>query len=140
MTQIKSILAVTVLGVAIAVSAPSITSAQVTEADSINAQSAILSAGSRASQIRHLKEIPSVGVIDLSYGRRLRLHGDIPDAAEFEISAQKNAGGVGRLQAALRANPVTRSTLADHGVAINRVVGVEISSNGSLRIYKLGYR
>jgi hypothetical protein len=116
--------------------------AQAFNSDSISAESAILSAGSRAAAISRIRNVPSVGVINLgfnfSFGFGPRFSDSrSPDPSEFKISAEKNAAGINHLRRALAANPATRAALADHGVRINQVVGVDISSNGSLRIYKL---
>ena len=105
------------------------------EDDVTAAQSAIMSAGSRAAAVRRLRAVPSVGVVDLRFRAHPRFRSELPDAAEFRISAEKNWAGVRRLRAALAANPVTRAALAAHGVNLSRVVGVMISSNGSLRLF-----
>jgi hypothetical protein len=115
--------------------APQITLAQMTNEDVFRAESAIMSAGSRAGSVAKLKSIPSVGVINLSMRIRPRFSDDVPDVEEFKISAQKNFSGINRLRAALRANLTAREELARHGISINRVVGVSVSSNGSLRVY-----
>lgn len=62
---------------------------------------------------------------------------DEPNMPAIEISAQKNAVGIARLRAALRANPATRAALADNGVPVNRTVTVEAFSKGALRVYVL---
>jgi hypothetical protein len=107
-------------------------------AEGSGAQAVIMSAGSRAAQIRTLRSVPSVGVVNLAIRRVPRFRNDsVPDVSEYRISAEKNAAGITRLRAALKANPVTRKALAARGISINRVVGVRISSNGSLRLYLL---
>ena len=105
------------------------------EDDVTAAQSAIMSAGSRAAIVRRLRAVPSVGVVDLRFRAHSRFKSELPDHAEFRISAEKNWAGVQRLRAALAANPVTRAAMQRHHVNINRVVGVMISSNGSLRFF-----
>lgn len=105
------------------------------EDDVTAAESAILSAGSRASAVRRLDAVPSVGVVNLSFRSKPRFRSGLPDVSEFKVSAEKNHAGIQRLRAALRANPVTAEAMARHGVSINRVVGVSISSNGSLRVF-----
>lgn len=105
--------------------------------DGFAAQSAILSAGSRAAAVRRLGAVPSVGVIDLRIRYVPRFSSDEPDVSEYRISAAKNHAGINRLRAALGANPVTRAAMARHHISIGRVVGVVISSNGSLRVFVL---
>ncbi len=131
-----SLLAAT-LAVPLAITSP--IQAQVTQIDSISAQAAILSAGSRAAEVSHIRQVPSVGVINLAFGHEFPLMGDhdIPSPQEFKLSAEKNAAGGHKLQKALQANPVTRRALQNHGVRAGSVVGVDISSNGSLRLYIL---
>lgn len=108
-----------------------------TENDVSAAQSAIMSAGSRASIVRRLAEVPSVGVVDLRFRGRPRFRSNLPDVADFRISAEKNSAGIARLRRALTANPVTREAMARHGIRVSRVVGVMIGSNGALRFYVL---
>lgn len=108
-----------------------------TENDVSAAQSAIMSAGSRAAIVRQLDEVPSVGVVDLRFRGRPRFRSNLPDVADFRISAEKNHAGIARLRRALAANPVTRDAMARHHVKVSRVVGVMISSNGSLRFFVL---
>lgn len=105
--------------------------------DSFAAQSAIMSAGARAAAVRRLGAVPSVGVIDLRIRYVPRFRSDEPDVSEYRISAAKNQAGINRLRAALGANPVTRAAMAHHHISIGRVVGVVISSNGSLRVFVL---
>ena len=105
------------------------------ESDVAAAQSAIMSAGSRAARVRRLRDVPSVGVVNLGFGTVPRFSGSLPDPAEFRIAAEKNRTGVQRLRAALAANPVTHDAMQRHHVNINRVVGVMIASNGSLRFF-----
>ena len=105
------------------------------EDDVTAAQSAIMSAGTRAAHVRRLRNVPSVSVVHLTSRAHSRFRSDLPDPAEFRISAEKNWAGIQRLRAALAANPVTREALAAHGVNLSRVVGVMISSSGSLRLY-----
>jgi hypothetical protein len=111
--------------------------AQVSEIDAQDAESAILSAGTRAGRIAAIREVPSVGVVNLNYHRGPLRDDSIPEPQEFRISAAKHAAGIRRMRAALRANPVTREALAAHGVSINAIIGVKVSSNGSLRLYVL---
>jgi hypothetical protein len=99
------------------------------------ADAAILSAGSRAAAISRLKVVPSVGVVNLNIRYVPRFRNDAPDVAEFKVSAEKNFKGISRLRAALAANPATRRALSVRGISIRRVVGVDIYSNGSIRLY-----
>ena len=100
----------------------------------------IMRAGSTAQKISRIRNVPSVGVINLrrdSIGQS-RFIGDYTDTIqEYRLMVEKNAGGINRLRAALRANPATRKALADHGVSLSRVVAVDVGSNGSLRVYIL---
>lgn len=102
------------------------------------AQAVIMAAGSRASAVKQLRKVPTVGVVNLNI-RHTPLMSDssLPDVREFRISAAKNAAGIRKLRAALSANPVTRKALARHKVPVNRIVGVKISSSGALRVYVL---
>ena len=99
----------------------------------------IMSAGSRAAAVRALKQVPSVGVVRLDIRRSPRMFDDsgLPDVSEFRIAAGRHAAGIAKLRSALKANPVTRKALAARGIPVNRVVGVRIGSNGSLRLYML---
>jgi hypothetical protein len=137
MTRTKTNGAAFLLGLAVLSFSPSYASAQVTDSDVFSAESAILSAGSRAAAISHLRQVPSIGVVNLAFSSKPRFRSKLPDVSEFRISAEKNAAGIHYLHKALAANPVTRAALADHHVAVNKVVGVDISSNGSLRLYIL---
>jgi hypothetical protein len=112
--------------------------AQVTELDASLAYSAIMSAGSRAAQVARLRNVPSVGVVRLDIRRSPAWdNGSIPSIYEYRNLAAKHAGGIARLQRALRVNSVTRHALAARGIDVYRVVGVQVSSNGSLRLYLL---
>jgi GrpB-like predicted nucleotidyltransferase (UPF0157 family) len=117
------------------VAAPSV--AQVTGIDSHSAAAAIIRAGVRAGEIADIADVPSVGVIDLSIRATPHRYSDPPDVSEFRVSAAKNASGIIALRRALRRNPATRQALSQHGVSIDRVVGVDIGSSGSLRVYVL---
>ena len=130
------LLAALVLVAPAAVVMPSM--AQVSDSDVSAAQSAIMSSGSRAAAVSRIGRVPSVGVVRLNVRGVPRFRNDsVPDVAEFRILAGKYASGIGKLRRALKANAVTRKALASHGISIGRVVGVKISSNGSLRVYLL---
>ena len=135
MTRIRAWFSSALLSFAILATAPASASAQFFPDSTYKAEAAILSAGARAAAISRLKKVPSVGVVNLNIRYLPLLRSDAPDVAEFRISAGKNAAGIKRLRAALAANPATRRALASRGIAIDRVVGVDIYSNGSLRVY-----
>ncbi|WP_373503231.1 hypothetical protein [Aestuariivirga sp.] len=110
-------------------------SAQVSEIDGQMAVSAIMSAGTRASLVANVTHVPSVGVIRLSVRgmRGAETHMLTPE--DFKILARKYTGGIARLQRSLAANPVTREALDRRNIAIGRVWGVQVGSNGALRLY-----
>jgi hypothetical protein len=137
MTRTKSIISAVLIGFMATSLSASNSSAQVFEENAYKAEFAILSAGSRSAAVSRLKVIPSVGVVNLAFRNTARFRDDVPDVSEFRISAEKNFSGIKKLRAALRANPATRQELARHGIAVNRVVGVDIYSNGSIRLYIL---
>jgi hypothetical protein len=109
--------------------------AQVSGSDIERANSAIMNAGSRATKIRDIKRVPSVGVIRLDFNSIMSSSSDMPSPAQYRIMASRFAPGVAKLQQALRANPVTREVLESRGISPSQVAGVQISSNGSLRLY-----
>ena len=100
----------------------------------------IMRSGSAAQKISRIKNVPSIGVINLrrdTIGMN-RYLGDYTDTIqEYRLTVERNAAGVAKLRAALKANPVTRKALAQHGVSLGRIVAVDVGSNGSLRIYIL---
>ena len=109
--------------------------AQVTNIDVQWATSSIQMAGKRANQVPGIKKVPSVGVIRLDIPTIPMFNGDVPDWQEFKIMTQRNAAGVAKLQKNLAANPVTAAALAKNHVQPWQVAGVQIGSNGSLRLY-----
>ena len=109
--------------------------AQVTNIDVQWAISSIQMAGSRANQVPGIKKVPSVGVIRLDIPTVPMIGGDIPNWQEFKIMTQRNAAGVAKLQKNLAANPVTAAALAKNRVQPWQVAGVQIGSNGALRLY-----
>ena len=111
--------------------------AQVGPGHAYAAEAAIMSAGTRAAAVSRLRGVPSVGVIRLYVRYTPFMSSDWPDVAEWQILAQKFRPGVQRLRAALSANPATRTALTSRGIAIGRVVGIDIYSNGSIRVYLL---
>ena len=126
--------ALALLGTAIAAGTPAAI-AQVTNIDVQWAMSAIQQAGKRANQVPGIKKVPSVGVIRLDVPTIPMFNGDVPDWQEFKIMAQNNAAGVAKLQRNLAANPVTAAALAKNHVKPFQVAGVQIGSNGALRLY-----
>jgi hypothetical protein len=109
--------------------------AQVTNIDVQWAISSIQMAGKRAAQVPGIKKVPSVGVIRLDVPTIPMFNGDVPDWQEFKIMTQRNAAGVAKLQRNLAANPVTAAALAKNHVRPSQVAGVQIGSNGALRLY-----
>lgn len=108
--------------------------AQVSGADIERASSAIMNAGNRASKVKAIKRVPSVGVVRLDLNPMMAFS-DLPDPAEYRIMVSRNAAGVAKLRQALRSNPATREALAKRGIDPGQVAGAQISSNGSLRLY-----
>jgi hypothetical protein len=108
--------------------------AQVSGADIERASSAIMNAGNRASKVKAIKRVPSVGVVRLDLNP-MTAFSDLPDPAEYRIMVSRNAAGVAKLRQALRSNPATREALARRGIDPGQVAGAQISSNGSLRLY-----
>lgn len=137
MAHIKSIISSAFLSLALLAVSPFNLPAQAFGGDAYKAEAAIMSAGSRAAAISRLKAVPSVGVVNLKIRRVPTLRSNVPDVAEYKISAGKNFSGIKRLRNALATNPVTRRALASRGISIGKVVGVDVSSNGSLRLYIL---
>ncbi len=137
MFRIKTVIRSALLSLAVLALSPANLPAQSFGGSTYKAEAAIMSAGSRAAAISRLKAVPSIGVINLNIRRAPRFGSDVPDIAEFRVSAGKNFSGIKRLRNALAANPVTRRALAIRGISMGRIVGVDISSNGSLRLYVL---
>ena len=137
MTRARTIISSLLFSLAFTAGSPANLSAQVSTDNVYKAESAILSAGTRAAAISKLKAIPSVGVVNLAFRAVPRFRSDMPDVSEFKVSVSKNFNGISRLRAALAANPATRGVLSNHGISVNKVVGVDIYSNGSIRLYIL---
>jgi hypothetical protein len=100
----------------------------------------IMRAGSTAQKIARIKNVPSVGVINLrldAVGGSGFIGGYTDTIQDYRLMVERNAGGISKLRSALRANSVTRNALAEHGVSLGRVVAVDVGSNGSLRVYVL---
>jgi hypothetical protein len=97
----------------------------------------IMRAGATSAKIKRLKSVPSVGLIDLSKRRGPRYAAEFDAIIEYRLTIQRNARGVKVLRAALRGNAVTRKALTSRGIDISRVVGVDVGSNGALRVFIL---
>jgi hypothetical protein len=95
--------------------------------------SAILDAGMAADQVRHLRAVPSVGVVNINFGFGSSLSTQGDKLTYFHSLVSQNFGGVQALRRALLANPVTRRAMAEHGVAAGQVDGVSIGASGSIR-------
>lgn len=137
MTRARSIITSIFFSLSVLALSPASLPTQAFADDTYKADAAILSAGSRAAAISRLKSVPSVGVVNLNIRYVSRFRDDAHDVTAFKISAGKNFSGIRRLRAALAANPATRRALAVRGISVNRVVGVDIYSNGSIRLYTL---
>jgi hypothetical protein len=108
-------------------------------ASEIEAEGAITGARRVAPRIARITRVPSVGVVNLNlateqFNRDERV---FMVASDFRGLAARNAAGVSRMRRALMANSATRSALVDRGIEIRHVVGVRVSSNGSLRLFVL---
>ena len=137
MPRIGIVITSAFLSLALLAVSPANLSAQVFGDSSSKSEAAIMSAGSKAAAVARLKSVPSVGVVNLSFRNVPRFRTNAPDVSEFKVSASKNFGGIKRLRNALAANPVTRRALAIRGISIGRVVGVDVYSSGSIRLYIL---
>ncbi|MDE2385831.1 MAG: hypothetical protein KGO53_14565 [Alphaproteobacteria bacterium] len=115
--------------------APVAARAQLDDAGVNEAGSAIMDAGKMAAQIRALRDVPSLGVIVIDRGFASPFSHIGNEVSRLQIYEERFAPGIHRLRQALAANPVTRRALASHGVNIAHVVGVEIGSSGSLRVF-----
>ena len=137
MTRARSIITSIFFSLSVLALPPASSPTQAFADDTYKAEAAILSAGSRAAAISRLKSVPSVGVVNLNIRYVSRFRDDAHDVAAFKVSAGKNFGGIRRLRAALATNLATRRALSVRGISVNRVVGVDIYSNGSIRLYIL---
>ena len=137
MAPFRTVISSAFLSLALLAVSPASQSAQAFGGNSYKAEAAILSAGSRAAAISRLRAVPSVGVVNLNIRTVPRFRSSETDVAEYRISAGKNFSGIKRLRNALASNPVTRRALAVRGISIGRVVGVDVYSSGSIRLYVL---
>ena len=131
--MLKSIAKITLLSLACAL--PQQAQAQISDLQITEASSAILGAGTVAAQVRHLHQVPSVGIFRLSGGAASPLSHLGDEISTLEIYAERNAAGVRQLRRALAGNPVTRHTMAEHNVNVSHVIGVSVGSTGSLRFF-----
>jgi hypothetical protein len=124
-----------ILAATLLLALPVASQAQVDNSNSSETASAILSAGSTSAKIRILQSVPSVGVVRVQFGFAPRLSNDGENVSTLLLSAERNSAGIAKLRAALAGNPVTRHALEQHGVSLNRVIGANVSTNGSLRLF-----
>ena len=112
--------------------------AQMSSQEATMATTAIISAGQRAAAVARIDHVPSVGAVRLKRQiMRLNEEDDGADFTNFASEASRHQAGIARLRAALARNPATAEALARHHIDIGDVVGVMVSSNGSLRLYLL---
>jgi hypothetical protein len=112
--------------------------AQVSPQEATMATSAIMSAGQRAAIVSRIDRVPSVGAVRLDRAMmRLGEDDEGADYVNFRVTAARHAAGIARLRAALSRNPATAAALARHNIDVARVVGVQVSSTGALRLYLL---
>ncbi len=137
MTNSRSAIAAIFTLLAITALVPSSANAQATISNSYKGEVAILSAGAKSSAVARLKTIPHVSVVNLNFRTTPRFRGNHPDPSDLKVSAGKNLKGIKRLRAALAANPATRAAISRRGLSVSRIVGVDIYSNGSIRLYVL---
>jgi hypothetical protein len=114
---------------------PITSQAQVDSSNYSETASAILSAGSTSAKIRSLKSVPSIGIVRVQFGFVPRLSNDGENTSTLLISAERNGAGIAKLRSALASNSVTRQALVQQGISISRIIGANVSSNGSLRLF-----
>jgi hypothetical protein len=95
----------------------------------------IMRAGSTASKISIIEQVPSVGVVNLRSIARPRIYSDWDNIDDFRLNIDRNYSGIKRLRSALKSNPATRRALAARGLSISRIVAADVYSNGSIRVY-----
>lgn len=112
--------------------------AQMSSQEATMATIAIISAEKRAAAVAHIKKVPAVGAIRLRHqAMRLNEEEDGADYTNFAAEASRHHAGIAKLRAALARNPATAKALARRNIDISDVVGVMVSSDGSLRLYLL---
>lgn len=107
--------------------------AQIDASNNFEAYSAVLGAGKNAALVRQLRHVPSVGVITVRGSGNSFFGGE--DGSDILTIADNNGAAVDALRHALSANPVTRTALSANGVNIGTVIGVQVGSSGSLRVF-----
>ena len=120
---------------ALVLALPTAARAQIDSPAVIEGTSAIFDAAQAAEQIRHLRQVPSVGVLYIEGGGVFTSSHIGEQLSSMEILAERNAANINILRHALRANPVTARTMAEHHVNVNHVIGVSIGATGSLRFF-----
>jgi hypothetical protein len=95
----------------------------------------IMRAGSTASKISIIEQVPSVGVVNLRSIARPRIYSDWDNIDDFRLNIDRNYSGIKRLRSALKSNPATRRALAARSISISRIVAADVYSNGSIRVY-----
>ena len=120
---------------ALALAAPASAFAQMTDSEVGDAGAAVLRSDRDAAVVRRIHNVPSVGVVMLSGGPVNPVSHLGMDITDVQIYAQKFPGRVAALRHALAANPATAHALHANGVDIAQVIGVQIGSSGSLRVY-----
>jgi hypothetical protein len=110
--------------------------AQYANDDYDNAEQAIISAGRDAARVARLRHVAGISAFNM----RFRNTASVPfefdrSPQQLGIAAERHAGEIAALRAALRKNPATASALAAHGIPVARVVGVRLSFGGWLTVY-----
>ncbi len=124
----RNILTITLLA-ALAAGTPAL--AQIGNMEKFEVTSAIMSAGTAALKVRKLREVPSIGILSVSFRNSL----GVEQIREYQMLAGRYSSKIMRLRAALRANPVTRHVLREHHVDIDAIVGVRVGTYGALRVF-----
>ena len=102
-----------------------------------DAEIAVLSAGTAARRVAALRHVAGISAYNMGF-KTTPMRFDFDRTAQsLGITADRHAGEVASLRAALRRNPATAHALAAHGIAIARVIGIHISSGGWLTVYFL---
>ncbi len=126
-----------IIALALLITAAAPSKAQISSVPDFEARSAISDAGQVATQVRRLRNVPSIGIISIGSGFASPFSKVGGEINTLEIFAERNQAAISRLRRALVANPVTRRVLAEHNVQIGRVIGVAIGPTGSLRVFEL---
>jgi hypothetical protein len=133
MTRFLSALVLTSALALPAVSAPALAAPPLFSGVPIEA--IVMRSGSTASKIAALDEVPSIGVVRIRQFRG-SFHDDGGyDEFDYRLLISRNQTGINKLRRALKANPATRRALESRGISVSRVIGVDVYSNGSIRVY-----